>query len=360
MLNLFQHLCKFLAQMKDFQTHILKIAQAAREWLQPDNLELKKVIEQTVDEGLFSFEDIKFQIRALKQNIDSDQIEEWAKRAGLGDKKNSNGQKILCLHAGNLPLVGFQDALGTMLSGADYYGKLSRKDPYLLPTFLKEVEKTGIETKIRYSTDLNEFQSLKMDKILFAGSLESVPKVKEELIRLDLIMPETELVIRTAKFSMAYITNEDPEVITDLVEAIFRYGGQGCRSVAFVVSPIRFNQLKCHFQDYIESFWLKNPQHKKPTEVLAYQFAYNKAIDRPQAWLDDFLIQESEEFPELDFTLNWVQGDEEKLKELKEKFGSAVQTVYTAGEKISGIETEFLSLAQQPPLWWEPDGMGVI
>lgn len=344
----------------NIQNQITKVAEASKKWLQPDNLDLKKAIEQTVDEGLFSFEDIKFQIRALKQNIDSRQIEEWAKRANLSKEKNSIGQKVLCLHAGNLPLVGFQDALGTILSGADYNGKLSKKDPYLLPTFLKEMSAFGIESKINYSTDLKEFKNLKADKILFAGSAASVPKVKEELERLHSVTSETKFVIRTAKFSMAYITNENPEVITDLVEAIFRYGGQGCRSVAFVVSPIRFNKLKCHFQDYIESFWLKNPQHKKPSEALAYQFAYNKAIGREQAWLDDFLIQESEEFPELDFTLHWVEGDETKLKELKEKFGSAVQTVYTAGEKIEGLDTELLSLAQRPPLWWEPDGVKLL
>lgn len=346
--------------MLSIADHISNVEQAAQRWLQPGNMALKAAIDRTVAEGLFTFEDIKFQIRSLKENIDAGQIREWATRSGLNDSSNSNGKNVLCLHAGNLPLVGFQDALGTILSGADYYGKLSKKDPYLLPTFLDEVQKVSIDQKIKYSTDLEQFVKLKADKVLFAGSENSVPAVKKELARLDLVDSNTEFVIRTAKFSMAYLTNEDPETITDLVEGIFRYAGQGCRSVAVVVSPIQFNQLKCHFQDYIEAFWLKNPQLKKPTEALAYQFAYNKAIDRPQAWLDHFLIQESEEFPELDFTLHWVPGDETKLKELKERFGSAVQSVYTAGEKIEGLETEFLSQAQRPPLWWKPDGVGVI
>ncbi len=344
----------------NIHNHIQRIAQAAKQWLQPDNVELKKAIEQTVDEGLFSFEDIKFQIRTLKQNIDNGHVQEWAKRAGLSESKNSAGEKVLCLHAGNLPLVGFQDALGTLLSGANYYGKLSKKDPYLLATFLNLVRKSDFKADIKYGTELSLFENLNADKVLFSGSSESVPVVQEELRRMDIVTSDTQFVIRTAKFSMAYITNEEPQIITDLVEAIFRYGGQGCRSVAFVISPIRFNKLKCHFQDYIESFWLKNPQHKKPTEALAYQFAYNKAIDRPQAWLDNFLIQESEEFPELDFTLHWIQGDENKVLELKQKFGSAVQSIYTAGEKIPGLETEFLSQAQQPPLWWKPDGKEVI
>lgn len=346
--------------MRSFEEHISRVEGVAKEWLQPDNRELKKAIEQTVDEGLFSFEDIKFQVRALKQNVDSGQIKEWAKRAGLDENKNSIGQSVLCLHAGNLPLVGFQDTLGMILSGADYYGKLSKKDPYLLASFLKQFQDENFDQQIEFSTELNHFKELDMDKVLFAGSLDSVPKVREELSRLKISNEKTEFVIRTAKFSMAYITSEDPEIITDLVEAIFRYGGQGCRSVAVVVSPMRLNELKCHFQDYIEAFWLKNPQHKKPSEDLAYQFAYNKAIDRSQAWMNDFLIQENEEFPELDFTLQWIQGDEEKLKELKERFGPAVQTVYTSGDRIEGLETEFLSQAQTPSLWWEPDGIEII
>lgn len=346
--------------MRSFEEHVIKIEEVAKKWLRPDNQSLKKAIEQTVSEGLFSIEDIKFQIRALKQNIDSGQVKEWAARSGLRGDKNAIGHKILCLHAGNLPLVGFQDALGTILSGADYYGKLSKKDPYLLASFLSEFDKIDLDQKIEYSTGLDHFRELETDKIMFAGSSESVPKVKGELTRLNILKPETEMVIRTAKFSMAYITSEEPDIITDLVEAIFRYGGQGCRSVAVVVSPMRLNELKCHFQDYIEAFWLKNPQHKKPPEALAYQFAYNKAIDRQQAWMNDFLLQESEEFPELDFTLHWVKGDQEKLTELKEKYGNAVQTIYTAGDKIEGVETEFLSQAQTPALWWEPDGIGVI
>ena len=342
------------------KSHIQIIEQATRKWFQVDNIKLKVAIDRTVAEGLFSFQDIKFAILALKEKVDSGQISEWASRAGLNEDRNQKGKKVLCLHAGNLPLVGFQDALGTILSGAEYSGKLSKKDPYLLAAYLDALNEAGVDNSIHYSTELDAFKRLNADKVLFAGSEQSVEPVKIQLIELTAVQSETEFVIRTAKFSMVYITSEVPEVVTDLVEAIFRYGGQGCRSVAVVVSPIRFNKLKCHFQDYIEAFLLKNPQLKQPTPALEYQFAYNKAIGRDQAWLDHFLIQENEDFPELDFTLHWVKGDESKLIELKEKYGSSVQTVYTAGEKISDLKTEFLSMAQRPPLWWEPDGVSVL
>jgi hypothetical protein len=344
----------------NIRTRIQQIDKATRAWFSADNIHLKKAVDKTVTEGLFTFEDIKFAIRALKEKVDAGQIIEWAERAGLNEQHHQKGKKVLCLHAGNLPLVGFQDALGTILSGADYYGKLSKKDPYLLAAYLDAMKEVAEINAIDYSTDLDSFNGLEADKVLFAGSEQSVEPVKQKLIALNVISDETMFDIRTAKFSIAYITSEDPEVVTDLVEAIFRYGGQGCRSVAVVVSPTKFSKLKCHFQDYIEAFWLKNPPIKKNTSAIEYQFAYNKAIERDQAWLDHFLIQECEDFPELDSTLHWVQGDENKVKELVQKFGSAVQTVYTAGEKIPGLKTEFLSQAQTPNLWWEPDGKPVI
>jgi hypothetical protein len=344
----------------DIFSHIQHIDNATRRWLQAENRYLKEAIDKTVQEGLFSFEDIKFAILALKEKVDAGQIIKWAERVGLGEGQNQKGKKVLCLHAGNLPLVGFQDALGTILSGANYSGKLSKKDPYLLPTWLDALKDIGLENSMHYSTSLDSFDGLQAHKVLFAGSEQSVQPVKEQLIQSNAAHENTEFVVRTAKFSMAYISYEEPQVMTDLVEAIFRYGGQGCRSVAVVVSPISFKDLTCHFQDYVEAFWLKNPQIKSPSPLLEYQFAYNKAIEREQVWMDHFLIQESEDVPEMDFTLHWVTGGEAKLKELKEQYGTAVQTVYTAGQNIEGIKTEFLSEAQTPNLWWEPDGIGVI
>lgn len=346
--------------MKDVKTHIELIEQATKEWLQPDNVELKQAIERTVEEGLFSFEDIKFQIRSLKQKVDQGQVSEWAKRIQLSEKKNATGTTVLCLHAGNLPLVGFQDALGSVLSGADYHGKLSSKDPYLLESYLMKLKSHDINNVKGNSVNLTSFNGLKADKVLFAGSQKSVEDVKARLVEIDAVSEKTDYVIRTAKFSMAYLENEDPQTLRDMIESVFRYGGKGCRSVAVIVSPYTLSKVKCHFTDYVEEFWLKNPQHQKPTPKLAYQFAYNKAIHRDQAWLDDFLVQATDEFPSQDFTLHWVQGDVSKLKELESTFGEAVQTIYTSGNPIDGIKSEWLSTAQSPDLWWQPDGVEVI
>lgn len=150
----------------------------------------------------------------------------------------------------------------------------------------------------------------------------------------------------------------------DLTEAIFRYGGKGCRSVAVVVAPWSLDSIKCEFTDYIEAFWLDNPQHQKPPPKLKHRFAYNKAIERPQAWLDHFLLQEGGLEMDQDFICYWVQGDEQTTAQLAEQSGDQLQSVYITHPDtiIPGFEerTEFLSDAQRPPIFWKPDGVDVL
>lgn len=150
----------------------------------------------------------------------------------------------------------------------------------------------------------------------------------------------------------------------DLVEAIFRYGGKGCRSVAVVVSPFLLEDIKCELTDYIEAFWLDNPQYEKPKPKLKQRFAYNKAIERPQAWLDDFLLQQGGLELDQDFICYWVQGDEQKVSELADEFDEQLQSIYITHPdiKIHDCENkiEYLSDAQSPPIFWKPDGVDVL
>jgi hypothetical protein len=343
-----------------FDKHIDRIRKVTEEWLDPENKFLQEAIRKTEDEGHFSQKDIDFQLSVLRENIDNNEIEEWVKRTGLIDAQNASGTKVLCLHAGNLPLAGFQTALGTLLSGADYYGKLSRKDHYLLSSFLEEVKKAGLDQHIQYSTDLNDFEDLTADKVVFAGSEESVPEVKEKILELKAAKDNAEYIIRTAKFSIAYLEHWNEETKQEFIEAMLRYGGKGCRSVAVVVANFGLKKVKEGLEKAIGEFWELNPQHQNPAPDLLYQYACNVAMQRSQLWMEDFLIQESEELPDTDFTLNWVEGGEEKVRQLKTQFGKKVQSVYTAGKKIAGIETEELANAQRPNLWWQPDGVDVV
>lgn len=352
--------------MDDLQNRIENLLDVFDNWLTDENEFLTRAIAQTVEEGYFSFQDVKYALNALKKSLNRTALEEWVERSGIEDGNAPIGENILCLHAGNLPLVGFQDALAVLLSGAKYVGKISRKDPYLLPTFLNEVKKTETWSSIdvQWTHRLDDFEGMRCDAILFAGSEESVPGVKQAVDELNLKKDNTRFLIRTAHFSMAYLEDQQKENMEDLVEAIFRYGGKGCRSVAVVVSPFSLDDIKCDLTDYVESFWLDNPQHQKPQPKLRQRYAYNKAIERPQAWLDDFLLQEDGLELDQDFICYWVQGDEESAGELASSFGDKLQSIYIThpDTEIPVVKEriEFLSDAQSPPVYWKPDGVDVL
>jgi len=352
--------------MNDIESRMDTLLEATGNWLSNDNHYLMDAIDRTVQEGYFSFRDVKYALTAIKKSINQTALEDWAGQANLSDQASAKEQNVLCLHAGNIPLVGFQDALATLLSGAHYTGKISRKDPYLLPTFLNEVKKTALWTDrdVQWTHRLDDLEDMRHDAVIFAGSESSVSGVKHAIQKFNLAKRDARYLIRTAHFSLAYVDRKDERTMRDLVEAIFRYGGKGCRSVAIVVAPFSLDSIKCELTDYIESFWLKNPQHSKPGPKLKQQFAYNKGIERCQAWLDNFLLQAGGLELDQDFVCYWVQGDESTTAELTGRYQGQFQSIYIAHPDVDipGFEerTEFLSDAQQPPISWKPDGVDTL
>jgi len=343
--------------------HVKRILDAVDDWLRPDNYSLKEAIDRTVNEGFFSFPDIKHRVMALKKTLDGEAICNWAEENQLTPGELAN-REVLCLHAGNLPMVGIQDLIATALTGVRYRGKISRKDPYLLPTFLEKLKSHKVLDDMVWSSDINALQGCKAGAVLFSGAGRSVEMVREAVKDLNLADKKARYLIRTAHYSIAFIDSADPATMHDLTEAVFRYGGQGCRSVAVVIAPFSLDSTACHFTDYVEAFWLKNPQHKKPSPSLFHRYAYNRAVGHSQSWLDDFLIEQTENAPEHDFVLHWISGDKEKVTDFVNLHGSGLQSVYVPRKNlhIPGIQKplELLSDAQTPPINWKPDGIDPI
>lgn len=342
---------------------IEKINSVLENWLRTDNQSLKYAIDRSVDEGYFSMPDIRHQVLYLKKKLSPEALLGWVQKNQL-EPGELKGFKALCLHAGNIPLVGIQDLLACLITGVEYTGKISRKDPYLLPTLLEQVKKSFPDESVRWSVDIDALAGAKTDYVLFSGSSKSVKKVQERIHQLQLAKDKARYLIRTAYFSLAFIDSVDPETMNDLTEAVFRYGGKGCRSVAVVIAPVDYESIKCSFTDYVESFWIKNPQHEKPAPSLYYRYAYNKAVEISQSWLDDFLIEETLMKPEREFILHWIQGNETTVSEFVSRYGAGLQTVYVPndGVKIPDLDhvTEDLSKAQSPPINWKPDGVDSI
>jgi len=352
--------------MEDFQTRIKTLLQVINNWLSNENEHLLRAVERTAEEGYFSFKDVQFTLKALKNSLGKEALEQWVDRSGGSDTTDARGQNVLCLHAGNLPLVGFQDALAVLLSGARYTGKISRKDPYLLPSFLNEVKKTELwgNIDVQWSHRLDDFEGMPHDAILFAGSEQSVPDVKKAIQKYHLAKRDARYLIRTAHFSMAYFDQHKEGDIQDLAEAILRYGGKGCRSVAVVVSPFRLDEVHSALKKAMKNFWSENPQHLKPTPKLQQQYAYNEAVERDQLFMNNFLVQQGGLELDQDFICYWVEGDQDKVAELATIFGDRLQSIYvldfTQNIWVMEQPAEPLHEAQEPPIYWKPDGTDTL
>ncbi len=61
----------------DIEKKIDELQSAVDEWLSKDNYRLREAIDKTVNEGLFSFEDIKYQLLTLKKTLKKEEFKRW-------------------------------------------------------------------------------------------------------------------------------------------------------------------------------------------------------------------------------------------------------------------------------------------
>ena len=339
------------------------LSETFQDWLHEYGSGIQEARERTASEQFFPIHDVNYSLRCFERQVTEDRILSWLDEQRINDSLQITPQKILCLHAGNLPMVGLQDVLACLLLRHEYYGKISRKDPFLIPSFLEFWMKRYPDESAVWSTDLDHYRQLQADAVLFSGSPGTVPEVRKLLRQSAIVGDKTKYLIRTAHFSMAYLDRNDPAHLKSLAEAIARYEGSGCRSVAIVVSPISLRSIQCHMTDFFEAFWTDNPAVSKMSTRLKYRMAYNKAVLRPQAMLDSFLIEESDPDLEED-VIYWQEGDTKKVNELADRFSDQLQNIYVTGNHIMirGWEdrTDLLSRAQCPAISWKPDGTDVL
>ena len=376
------------------------------EWFEHEQSGMRTAIQQSILGTDFSSSDIHFQLSSIKSRLVAGDLVRWVEQSyGEEDPQvnepEQNEQEehevdsqpyeqthVLCIHAGNLPLVGLQDALAVLLAGYSYTGKISRKDPYLLVSILKWLVHRGWQSQIHHwSIETADIPPKDYHKVLFAGSEASLTTLKNMLVKAEIIESQTTWLNRTASFSIAYCSSKEmvKKHASQLIEAIVRHGGKGCRSVGVVVCPVGLDELKNPLEEALKSALIEaeieaNPDSKlskheakqnKLTSV-AYKKAYNLAIDRSFLCVGDWLIEEHsvEQVPEpkSNRVVYWVKADVEVLGSLMERFGLALQSMYYLGadnSSFKGLLNDFTNIesidrAQRPPLYWKPDGVDVL
>ena len=134
--------------------------------------------------------------------------------------------------AGNIPLVGFHDALCVLLSGHRLLAKLSSDDTLLMRWVLNEL--TTIEPRFADAVQLAERLNA-ADAFIATGS-DNTARYFEYYFG------KKPHIIRRNRTSLAVLTGrETPHELGLLGEDIFSYYGLGCRNVSKVYAPVGYD-----------------------------------------------------------------------------------------------------------------------
>ena len=390
------------------RNRIDRICEAVSAWLDNEDGLLKRARDRTIAEGLFRPHDVDHMLGQIRQTVTRQTLTGWLERvckeggtqgsrAGSqhqsDSRKDANAQKAdntqhdahpidgstrpktLCLHAGNLPMVGLQDIIAVLLAGSIYYGKLSRNDPWLPDSLLQIIRQRMPDQAGRWSTRMEELEGIKAGRVLFAGSEASVDAVIRRVHELKLATETARFLPRTARLSMAWLTEEDfkadeavqkeehppeqdistskagrpkktgaagnaqssaggsqpaseGELYKQLVEAMLRYDGKGCRSVAVVISAREWSDCAGPLMDALEAWLRDHPPGSDEKPGVRYWKNYLRAVDKEVYETGGHLITSEPDLMGKEGVICWLKGDEKEVARLAGHFGSQLQSVY--------------------------------
>jgi hypothetical protein len=359
-----------MSAKKPFFVDLLKVETLQNQLLavleEPSN-RLTEAIQKTVDEQLFQREDVFLALNHLKGQLKNGELYDWAKQSldhieKVQTKKiiDTDSYKIVALLAGNLPLVGLQDVLALILFGASACVKLSKKDPYLIPALLVELEEKGGLTNLKWSTNLDNFKNFKATRALFTGDEKNLAVVKSKLIQENIIQPTAPILARKAGVSVCFVI--DVEILSEtaiskaIEEAIFAYEGKGCRSVGVIVhsNNISFEMLTEQLGDILVS-----NKEIAISEQLQYDKAFLTACGFKTAFINGMLFtSDTTAWQEVNKVVlinehDWLLGSIPDNK---------IQSYYVLEKKnlVNQRHAEMIQTAQRPPLFWRPDGIDTL
>jgi hypothetical protein len=350
-----------------------KIEKVLENWLIGDyKYLLNSAIEKTISDGLFEKSDVHFAINHLKKSVLNGEIIRWVNEVSNKESTHKNTvfepntqhttinrhNRVLCLHAGNLPLVGLQDLIASLVGGYQYYGKLSSKDPWLLESLVSVFKLMDEQFYLDVSTDINHFNYKRFSKWMFSGSEASLKTLRPLLLVNQIILPQSLSLMRVAHFSAVCIPKWDDKYIPDLMEGMLRYGGKGCRSIAIISTDTPLKEVNLKLEHAANNWHKDNNTTMIESDMKKYRQAYNAAIGINQVNMNSHLIQEGIPTPDYPEIIYWVPLM--KPEQLKITFGRNLQQVYSCSEVEAPltnnfIDTESVYHAQRPSIDWKPD-----
>lgn len=295
----------------------------------------------------FTIENQRLALNTLVSSfLKRDKIENWLNRYTI--QEPISPKKVGIIMAGNIPLVGFHDLLSTFLSGHYTMMKLSDKDQYILPYFVKLLSGWDAEAKdyFQFVQHIKDF-----DAVIATGSNNSARYFEAYFGKFPNI-------IRKNRNGVAVLTGkESREELFQLGEDIFKYFGLGCRNVAKLYLPkgYEFKPLMEELHKY-NSIVLNN-KYKNNFDYNYSLYVLNKV---PIINNGCIMLVEDTSFQSRISALHYEFYEskaevEEQLQVHKED----IQCIIAKEESVDLPSFSF-GEAQKPKLWDYADGVDTI
>jgi len=195
---------------------------------QGDYEEFNKLVNHVhLYNGWFTPAMVRKALAGIRSWLQADVLQNWLGR--YPQQNRGKVKTIAVIMAGNIPLVGFHDALCVLITGNRLMAKFSSDDNVLMPFILKYLVQIepGFDDLIRIANDkMTDF-----DAVIATGSNNSARYFEQYFGKYPHI-------IRKNRTSVAIISgNESKEELTALGHDIFDYFGLGCRNVTKIYVP---------------------------------------------------------------------------------------------------------------------------
>lgn len=181
--------------------------------------------------GWFTPQMVRQALGGIRSWLHEDTLNQWISRYPVKD--NQPFKTVAVIMAGNIPLVGFHDALCVLITGNRLLAKFSSDDNVLMPFLLKYI--IQIEPRFDELIRITADKMTEFDAVIATGSNNSARYFEQYFGKYPNI-------IRKNRTSVAVLDGkETPEELTALGHDIFDFYGLGCRNVTKIYVPTGFD-----------------------------------------------------------------------------------------------------------------------
>lgn len=320
----FIELGKGLQEMPDHEkSHVFHSARYHNQWFTAENMEMA--------------------LSGLVFMLQENQIKKWIEKYEIN---NSNPKKVGVIMAGNIPAVGFHDAMCVILSGNTLHAKLSSDDTFFMKYLLDKLVQSNpaLKEQIVYVDRLND-----VDALIATGSDNSARYF-------EYYFSKKPHIIRKNRTSIAILDGKETDTdLGNLGKDIFTYFGLGCRNISKVYVPenYKFDTF------FVAIFGFANIIN---TQKYANNYDYHRAIFlmNQEQFLDNnfLLIKESKELVSPVGVLYYERySNTDQLLDAINTNKEKIQCICVREPR--GSEVKFGN-AQTPNVWDYADGVDTL